>query len=338
VYLFVSRVVTRPLKEMTRGLQDIAQGEGDLTRRLTIHGRDEIGMSAMRFNEMMEKLAGLLRNIADSSNQVAEAARHVTLSTGAVEEGSRAQREKSGGASRAANHMTISVGAISQRVEQVNEYSRNSLECTEKGNVSLSELMGQLDMAEEAVRQIADVVRQFLDSTQSITAMTQQVRDIAEQTNLLALNAAIEAARAGEQGRGFAVVADEVRKLAEKSSQAALRIDTTTHALAKESDQVKTAIDEGLGILSASIDAVENVAIVLAESSQSVKQVFGELGAITTVTGEQREAAGEIVTNVEAIYSMADANDEAISQAAVAAARLSGLADVLRSEVGRFKL
>jgi methyl-accepting chemotaxis protein len=129
----------------------------------------------------------------------------------------------------------------------VHQRSQESLRRAEEGGRTLESLVAEVGLAEDAVRQMAVSVEEFVQSTSSITSMTQEVREIAEQTNLLALNAAIEAARAGEQGRGFAVVADEVRKLAEKSARSAGEIDAVTSQLSRQSVAVRKAIDEGLG-------------------------------------------------------------------------------------------
>jgi methyl-accepting chemotaxis protein len=208
---------------------------------------------------------------------------------------------------------------------------------THQGNESVSELMGEIDMVESAVREIAGSVTEFVHSTTVITTMTRQVKDIAEQTNLLALNAAIEAARAGEQGRGFAVVADEVRKLAEKSAQSASQIDAVTQALAKQSATVEVSIENGLKHLSSSMDALENVAIVLSEAGGSVGEVSSELSSIVAAIEEQRAASREVSVNVEAMAEMAEESARSNEQAVSGARNLEHLADDLLALVGSFK-
>jgi methyl-accepting chemotaxis protein len=187
------------------------------------------------------------------------------------------------------------------------------------------------------VRGIADSVREFVDSTVAITNMTKEVRDIADQTNLLALNAAIEAARAGEQGRGFAVVADEVRKLAEKSAGSASEIDGITRALSDRSDAVQRSIQDGLDHLVSSQDSLEAVAEVLGEASGSVTQVGQGLDDIANATEEQRRVSGEVAANIDAIADMAKENNQAVEQTATAAKRLEQLAGELQDIVGRFR-
>jgi methyl-accepting chemotaxis protein len=187
------------------------------------------------------------------------------------------------------------------------------------------------------VREIADSVQKFVDSTIAINKMTREVKDIADQTNLLALNAAIEAARAGEQGRGFAVVADEVRKLAEKSAGSASEIDAITRALSQQSDAVQGSVQIGLAHLASSQESMEEVAKVLGEASGSVTRVGQGLDAIADATEEQRRVSSEVAGSIESIASMARENTNAVEQTTAAAQELERLAAQLQDLVGRFK-
>jgi methyl-accepting chemotaxis protein len=195
-----------------------------------------------------------------------------------------------------------------------------------------------MDVVESAVKQMAESVNEFVRNTEAINTMTQEVKDIAEQTNLLALNAAIEAARAGEQGRGFAVVADEVRKLAEKSSRSAEEIDAITEKLTSQSVAVRKAINEGLSHLTSSQDSVHTVASILQATNGSVKEVGAGLDTIAMATDEQRRVSGEVAESIEAIAHMARDNTSAVEETAAAADDLKNLADNLQRTVSRFKV
>lgn len=337
IYLFITKFVTRPLDHMTHGLRDIAQGEGDLSRRLDVEHTDEIGEASQSFNQVMEKFSALIRHVSGSATQVSVAAKQLSGNAQQIAESAAQQSEKAVSTAGAVEAMAGSIASVAQSTGQVGHQAEESLERSHQGNESLSSLVGEIDMVESAVREIAGSVNEFVRSTTAITAMTRQVKDIAEQTNLLALNAAIEAARAGEQGRGFAVVADEVRKLAEKSAHSASEIDAVTHALAQQSATVEVSIENGLKHLSSSQDALENVAIVLSEASGSVGEVSSELSSIVAATEELRAASNEVAANVEAIAAMAGESARSNERAVSGARNLEHLADDLQTLVGSFK-
>jgi methyl-accepting chemotaxis protein len=337
IFLFIRNVVARPLEEMGQGLSSIASGEGDLTRRLTVHGRDEIGQAAESFNQMMEKFSGLVRQVGESANRVAKAARQLSESALSVAAGSQQQDEKSAAVVAAVDQMANSITHVATSTERVHQQSRESLARSDEGNQSLSRLIGSMTQVESTVQQIAGAVNQFVSNAESITSITSEVKDIADQTNLLALNAAIEAARAGEQGRGFAVVADEVRKLAEKSSASASEIEAITRTLAQQSEAVRRSIDDGLAHIAASRESVDSVTAVLEAASGSVTQVGIGMDDIANATVEQRRMSTDVATNVESIAGMARDNNAAIARTAAAAKDLEALAENLQSAVSRFR-
>jgi len=336
IYLFIRRFVTEPLDKMASGLRDMAAGKGDLTRRLEVRSGDEIGGACVEFNRMMDQFSGLVRQVGNTSNHVFDAARQLTAGAGQVAGGSHRQTEQSAAAAAAIEQVVENISAIARSAESVHDLARESLKRSGQGNESLEKLMGQVRSVESAVTGIADSVNQFMQSTDAISIMTREVKDIAEQTNLLALNAAIEAARAGEQGRGFAVVADEVRKLAEKSARSALEIDAITRKLGQQSVAVKDAIADGLEHLTnsrASADAVQNV---LSAASDTVAQVGRGLDEIAHATEEQHRVSANVAANIESIAAMARDNRGAVEQTTQAARLLESLSEDLKNGVGRF--
>jgi methyl-accepting chemotaxis protein len=337
IWYFIRNAVTEPIQRMVVGLRSIVSGEGDLTRRLDVSGTDEIGVASQVFNEMMAKFSGLVQHLSNIATQVSSAARQLVASADNAANLSVLQRETSTSAASAVEQMVASIAMVAQSAEEVREHSRESLRRSDAGTASLSRLRGGVSQVETTVRGIADSVGQFVLSTEAITHITAQVKELADQTNLLALNAAIEAARAGEQGRGFAVVADEVRKLAEKSASSANEIDQITHTLAQQSGAVTHSIDNAIVHIAASLESVLLVEGVLAAASESVAAVDQGLDNISRATSEQQKAGVEVAADIEKIAAMAHDNSAVANQTAAAARDLESLANEQQGTVGRFR-
>ena len=337
VFIFVRSFVTAPLAAMGVNLQAIASGDGDLRSRLPVKGSDEIGEASTAFNSMMEKLHALISQINCIASRVANSAGELRARTDNVAKGTEAQARESENAAVALDEIAAAVVSVSQSCAQVHNLTLESQKQTEQGQASLHKLQHQITLVEQAVGNIADKVESFVASTVSITKMTQEVKDIADQTNLLALNAAIEAARAGEAGRGFAVVADEVRKLAEKSNRSAVEIDKLTTALGNESGQVRNALTSGLQVLSASHGSMSAVASVLDGAAATVNQVAQGMTEVHAATEQQQLASGQVSAQVDSIASLARENGDAIQVMSASMQELSQLAQTLEHELSRFK-
>lgn len=338
IYLITNHFVTTPLENLRKGLSDIARGEGDLTCRLPVKGKDEVGQAALVFNEMMENFNQLVRQVRESASQVTVRVAALSESADRVTQSSHQQNEKSNEAATAVEQLVSSISSIARSAEHVQHQSQESLSRANEGSRNLGVLLGEMTVVERAVKEMADSVNNFVRNTEAITMMTREVKDIAEQTNLLALNAAIEAARAGEQGRGFAVVADEVRKLAEKSSRSATEIDTITASLSAQSVAVRRSIEAGLSHLESSQAAVTSVSSILEATNGSVTEVGHGLDAIAEATNQQRRFSGDVESSIEAIAGMARENTGTVEQTAGAAHDLKQLAEGLSTLVGRFKV
>ncbi|MCX7194092.1 MAG: methyl-accepting chemotaxis protein [Proteobacteria bacterium] len=329
----VSRSTGDMRDAMTRTAAD-----GDLSRRVTVHGSDEVAQASIAYNGLIDGFANIIRQVGNSANTVSSTAVNLSDASRQISQGSQTQTEAAASTAAAIEEITVSINLVASNTEDVRKLSEKSLQQTRLGNQNVTGMIGEIGRVQDAVQLIAGSVKEFVDSTRAIAGMTQQVKDIADQTNLLALNAAIEAARAGEQGRGFAVVADEVRKLAEKSAQSANEIDRVTNSLNQKSTHVEATVQSGLRSLQATSEQVERVASVLTEAGLLVEQSSGGVSDIAASVNEQSLASNEIARNVEKIAQMSEENYAAVESNTHEIVRLEQLARELQGAVSRFKV
>jgi methyl-accepting chemotaxis protein len=335
-YIAVTKLVYLPAHQLIRDMSLLAQGNfTSPISHVTLDGIGKIAASAELIRTNMASTIGRLNSI---TAEVSKTASSLSDTARQVETASVSQNEFTSSTAQAAEKLSASVAAVAEHTEGVKAVSEESKGHTSEGLVSLSSLIGEISAVESAVEGIASSVTEFVHSTEAITQITRHVKDIAEQTNLLALNAAIEAARAGEQGRGFAVVADEVRKLAEKSAQSASQIDKITIALGEQSLSVGKVVLKGQQSLLSSQDILENVAMVLGEASFSVNKTKIGVDNIVSAIYEQNAANKIITDNIENIAQMTQENMTAIRQNTTAAKGLQQLSSDLQAMVGHFKI
>lgn len=301
-------------------------------------GGDEVGQAASAFNTLIAGFSSIIGQVHAASQDVAVTATQLSAASVQITRSSQAQSEAAASTAAAVEQMTVSITSVAESADEVHKLSEQSLQQTQKGNESAGVMTLEIASVEKAVNQIAASVGDFVQSARTIASMTKQVRDIAEQTNLLALNAAIEAARAGEQGRGFAVVADEVRKLAEKSAQSASEIDKVTNTLDAQSGSVEKAIEQGLQSLQSTRQHVDSVFSVLSQAGVSVTNASSGVSDIAASVSEQSKASNEIARHVEGIAQMVEENHAAIEHVGQDIMRLEHLAGNMQAAVERFKV
>ncbi|MFA6202537.1 MAG: methyl-accepting chemotaxis protein [Gallionella sp.] len=333
----IIRGVNRSVGELQGVMVNMSQN-GDLTTRARVYSRDEIGLAAVAFNALIDGFASIISQVNASARTVSSSVGNLSASSVRMSESSRTQTESATTTAAAVEEITASISSVAANTDDVRRLAEISLDQTRQGNQSVTELIGEIERIQDAVKLIAGTVKEFVESTRSIAGMTQQVKDIADQTNLLALNAAIEAARAGEQGRGFAVVADEVRKLAEKSAQSANEIDRVTNSLNQKSGEVESTVQTGLRSLQVTQEHVERVSVVLTEARVSVEQSSQGVSDIASSVNEQSQASSEIARNVEMIAQMSEENHTAVELNTQEILRLEQLAKTLQEAVSKFRV
>ncbi len=337
IFFYIRRVVVTPLGAMTAGLREIAQGEGDLTRRLPVRVHDEIGDAADAFNQLMDKFRRLIVTVRDASHKVLAGASELAGHAGELAASAQKQSEQALAADGSVSAMKSQSEAVVSRAAQVKLAADENVGRSHKGSESIQRIVTTMKDVEGSVQSIAHSVEAFIGSTQQITALTQEVREIADQTNLLALNAAIEAARAGEQGRGFAVVADEVRKLAEKSARSAAEIDQVTHTIAQQSQAVESSIATGLQRIGANHAFVAQVGEVLGQARAMADEVSTGVADITDTARGQQATAEAVSGMIHGIVAASRASEQAVDRAADQTHHLQVLATSLDAEVNRFR-
>jgi len=273
--LGISNALVRPLRTLVARLTDISSGEGDLTRRIDLDRSDEIGALAAAFNTFVAKLCGIIANVKTSASDVSSVASQIAASS---------------------EEMSAAVDEVARQTAEVSTTAQDSGTLAESGRDVVEKTVSEMNAITDTVERTALTVGELGSRGEAISKLVEVINDIADQTNLLALNAAIEAARAGEHGRGFAVVADEVRKLAERTTKATDEIGGSVSAITSETRQAVEQMTRGQAQVRAGADLAAQAGASLERIVQGSTSVAGMIQAISAAAEEAgagaRESAG----------------------------------------------
>ncbi|MDD2364799.1 MAG: methyl-accepting chemotaxis protein [Desulfuromonadaceae bacterium] len=330
--------VTRKLNDFVAKVTDLARGEGDLTKQIIVKSNDEFGQLADEINSLVDKIRSIISQIANTSEQVSHSAvelqsTSVQMASGAEEVAAQAETVATAG-----EEMSATSGDIAQNCQMASEGSQQASAAAVAGAQVVDDTIRVMNSIAERVRSSAVAVESLGSRSDQIGEIVGTIEDIADQTNLLALNAAIEAARAGEQGRGFAVVADEVRALAERTTRATREIGEMIKAIQQETKNAVIAMEEGVSEVAKGSEKAADSGRALEQILQQINDVNSQIHQVATAAEEQTATTSEISNNMQQITDVVEKTARGAKDSAAAANQLSALADDLRRIVSQFKV
>ncbi|MCH4898775.1 MULTISPECIES: methyl-accepting chemotaxis protein [Pseudomonas] len=338
VIWLVGHGIARPLKQMVTMLDDIAQGEGDLTRRLTSDRNDELGSIAKGFNTFLAKLQGMITQVVSSVQSVSDSSEHTADIAIRTNIGIQKQMAEIDQVATAVQEMTATAQDVARNATQAAQAASHADQAASQGMQIVRDTSNSIGVLAVEIGKAVDVVQTLAKDSENINAILIAIRGIAEQTNLLALNAAIEAARAGEQGRGFAVVADEVRNLAQKTQKATEEIQSMIQQLQQGTRDVVRVMEDSQNRTDESVQHAAKAAEALETITQAVSVINDMNTQIASAAEEQSAVADDINRNVINIGQVANEVAGGADESSSASADLTKLAEQQRRLINQFKV
>ncbi|WP_350403700.1 methyl-accepting chemotaxis protein [Pseudomonas sp. W17] len=338
VIWLVGHGIARPLRQMVAMLDDIAQGEGDLTRRLTSDRADELGSIAKGFNTFLAKLQAMISQVVTSVQSVSDSSEHTADIAIRTNQGVHKQMVEIDQVATAVHEMTATAQDVARNATQAAQAASHADQAASQGMQIVRDTSSAIGALAEEIGRAVGVVQTLAKDSENINAILIAIRGIAEQTNLLALNAAIEAARAGEQGRGFAVVADEVRNLAQKTQQATEEIQSMIQQLQQGTREVVRVMEDSQHKTDQSVEHAAKAAQALETITQAVSVINDMNTQIASAAEEQSAVAEDINRNVINIGQVANEVAGGADESSAASAGLTKLAEQQRRLINQFKV
>ncbi len=334
----VQASIVKPVNKIVRALRDISEGEGDLTRRLPVQGTDEISDLAACFNRFVEKLQEIIASVAETAHQVDESANILSQLSQENERSITSQQSDIQQIVTAIKEMAGVVQDVTQRVAETADNASQADKVAMDGKGIVQSTMSQIKSLSGDIKTASEVIDRLRQETVDIGTVLDVIRGIAEQTNLLALNAAIEAARAGEQGRGFAVVADEVRTLASRTQSSTTEIREMIERLQTGSAEAVEMMTAGTKQADASVTRANEATESLEDITQIVGVIRDRTNQIAAASEQQSAATQQIEVNIDSVSGVAISTAESSSRITANSANLADMAARMSKLVGRFKV
>ena len=335
--LLMIRLIVHPLQTVVETLEDIAQGGGDLTRRLDHQSRDELGRLARAFNRFVDIIRDICVGINQASAQLQQAAGALREGARAGEASIEAQRSEFEAVTAATEELSASFAQVVETADRLNDNARQVEEGSTEGQDQLDNAIRQLRTMAEHMESAARSMTQLASDSHKVSDVLTVINTIAEQTNLLALNAAIEAARAGEHGRGFAVVADEVRQLAMRTQDSTGEIRNIMDLLQQGATATEDKVTTSNRVAQASLDAIGRVEAIFRETHQAITDAANLIAQVHESAEQQALTAQDIAERMHTLDDLLQHSQTQVNGTTQAASRVHTLADTIGDQVRRFR-